>query len=190
VGIKFAATKLITPHEVKSSSVEIVKCDPLGYNEYSRYIVYDLWKHIQTPYVLIVQSDGFVCNPNLWSDEFLNYDYIGALWPPPQDPISYRDEFGDLYRMGNGGFSLRSTKLCKLATDLNLEWKSYYGFYNEDGFICVHKRKVYEQNGCKFAPHNVAVRFSQETELPEQYNIKSFGFHGKNTYHYRTTVKE
>ena len=31
--------------------------------------------------MLIVQDDGFIINKNLWDEEFLSYDYIGAPWP-------------------------------------------------------------------------------------------------------------
>ena len=80
--IKFAAAKLITPHDIKSNKgVEIIKSGPIDYIEYSRFLVYDLWKYIDSEFVLIIQSDGFVVNPYHWTDEFYNYDYIGAPWP-------------------------------------------------------------------------------------------------------------
>ena len=49
--------------------------------------------------------------------------------------------------------------------------------YHEDGNICVHNRHIYEKEGCKFAPINVAVRFSQENRIPECEGITPFGFH-------------
>ena len=77
----------------------------------------------------------------------------------------------------------------KLASELELEWKSYYGFYNEDGFICCHNRHIYEENGCKFADINTAAKFSEETILPETKNNISFGFHGKNHYNFKKIRK-
>lgn len=185
--IKFGASKLITPHTIQSETVDIIACNALNYEQYNHFIVYELWKYIDTDFALLVQDDGYVVNPFQWNDEFLEYDYIGAVWPMPQDDFSFRDHTGELYRVGNGGFSLRSKKLLKLATDLNLEWKPYYGFYNEDGFYCVHHRKTYEQHGCKYAPIDIAASFSQEVELPEQMFTIPFGFHGKNHYYYKQT---
>ena len=122
-------------------------------------------------------------NPDSWTEEFLQYDYIGAIWPLPQDDFSFRDEDGVIQRMGNGGFTLRSKKLLSLAKELDLEWKSYHGFYNEDGFIACHNRHIYEHEGCKFAPLEVAVNFSKELEIPENVGIKTFGVHGiKNAF--------
>jgi len=185
--LKFKAAKLITPDTtLKSDTVEIISCPPLNYEGYNKFIVFELWKHFDTDHVLLVQDDGFVVNPEKWNDEFLDYDYIGALWPLPSDDFSFRDPAGELYRVGNGGFTLRSKKLCKLATDLNLEWKSYYGYFNEDGFICVHNRKIYESNGCVFSPIEVAVEFSQETEVPKELFTIPFGFHGKDSYYYKS----
>jgi hypothetical protein len=145
-----------------------------SYEQYNRFIVYELKDYIRTDHVLLIQDDGFVTNPELWTDEFLEYDYIGAVWPLPQDEFSYRTPEGELIRVGNGGFSLRSKKLLEVATKENLEWKPYYGYWNEDGFICCHNRSVYERT-CKFAPVNVAMRFSVEW-----LGDVAFGFHGKH----------
>jgi hypothetical protein len=85
--------------------------------------------------------------------------------------------------VGNGGFSLRSKKILSLADKLKLEWKSYFGYYNEDGFFTCHNRHIYEQNGCVFAPLDVAKYFSHEIQIPETEGIIPFGFHGKgNSY--------
>ncbi len=60
-----------------------------------------------------------------------------------------------------------------------MEWKSYYGYYNEDGFFSVHNRHIFENIGCKYATIDTAKYFSHESELPETENIIPFGFHGK-----------
>lgn len=177
--IKFGASKILTSQNISHNSIEIVKIDRLDYVEYSRFIVYELWKHIDTDYALLIQSDGFVVSPNHWQDDFLNYDYIGAPWNLPQDDFSFRDAFGNIVRVGNGGFSLRSKKLLSLPTKLNLEWKPYFGFYNEDGFFTCHNRHLFEAEGCVYAPLDVAKYFSHEAELPETIGITPFGFHSK-----------
>ena len=186
-GINFGDILLITDKDVLDKDIRIEKIKPLDYVGYSKFIVYDLQKYINTDYALIIQDDGFVINPNEWDDNFLNYDYIGAPFPIPDvnDNISYRDPFGNLIRVGNGGFSLRSKKLLSLATELNLEWKSYFGFYNEDGFYSVHNRHIYEKNGCKYAPIEIAAKFSIENQVSEHNNNNhTFGFHGKHNPNY------
>ena len=150
-------------------------------NEYSYNMIYKLGNYIDTDYALVVQSDGYIVNPKQWKEEFLDYDYIGAPFPLPSDSFSYRDIHGEVFRVGNGGFSLRSKKLINLPNELNLEWKSFHGFYNEDGFICAFNRHIYEDNGIKFAPLDIAKYFSHETIIPEINGITPFGFHGKNS---------
>lgn len=183
--ITFARAILITPEDITDDQVEIIKCESLNYEQYNHFIVYRLHEYIDTKYALIVQDDGFVVNSDKWEDLFLKYDYIGAPWPLPQDDFSFKDAFGKLQRMGNGGFTLRSKKLLSLASELNLEWKPYYGFFNEDGFFCCHNRHIYEQHGCKFADVHTAARFSHETPTQETQGIIPFGFHGRNHYYYK-----
>lgn len=187
--IEFGAYKLITPEDLRDDKVEVIKCEPLNYEQYNHFIVYRLHEYIDTEYVLLVQNDGYVVNPDQWSDEFLEYDYIGAPWPLPQDDFSFRDSEGNIQRVGNGGFTLRSKKILSLAKELHLEWKPYYGFYHEDGFFSCHNRKTYEEHGCKFAPIEVASRFSHETAIEENYGKIPFGFHGRNHYYYNLTQK-
>lgn len=185
-GILFNEIKLFTDVAINCDGIDVVKIESLDYINYSRFIVYELHKHINTEFVLIIQDDGFVVNPDKWDDTYLKYDYIGAPFPIPPitDNISYRDPFGNLCRVGNGGFSLRSKKLLELPTKLNLEWKPYFGYYNEDGFFAVHNKHIFEKNGCVYAPINVAAEFSIEYKIPENYNIIPFGFHGKHNKYY------
>lgn len=145
-------------------------------DDWNRYIIYDLPAHIQTDYALLIHPDGYIINPDLWDDDWLNYDYIGAPWPEPQDDYSYKDRNGVIQRVGNS-VSLRSKKLLDVANKRQLEWKSFYGYTNEDGFICVNYRHIYEEEGCRFAPLDVARHFSKEHTIPENINLKTFAFH-------------
>lgn len=161
--IQFGAVSLITP--------------TLGsIDAWNKFIVYDLYRYISTDFALLVHADGFVKDASKWRPEFLDYDFIGAPWPLPMDDYSYRDAEGTLYRVGNS-VSLRSRKLLELPTKLNLEWKSYYGNTNEDGFLCVHNRRILEENGMCFAPLDVAKYFSKEHEIEENKGIETFAFH-------------
>lgn len=187
--LEFDRAILITPEDIQDDVVEIIKCEPLNYEQYNHFIVYRLHEYINTTHCLLVQNDGYVVNPDMWQDQWMQYDYIGALWPLPQDDFSFRDQDGNIQRMGNGGFTLRSKKLLCVANDLDLEWKQYYGFYHEDGFICCHNRKNYELAGCNFAPKEVAAEFSHETMVAENYGNIPFGFHGRNNFYYQVTQK-
>jgi hypothetical protein len=181
--INFGSVKLITHEEIRSKLFETILINKLDYEQYNKFVVYELHKYIDTEFALIIQDDGFVTGPYQWRDEFFKYDYIGAPWPLPTDTFSYRDPFGNLIRVGNGGFSLRSKKLLSLPTELNLEWKSYFGFFNEDGFFTCHNRHLFEKEGCVFAPIEVAKYFSHESPIPETNGITPFGFHKKGFVH-------
>lgn len=181
--ILFHSVKLIT-HSKPSGLDSIIQYHYIdqikSIDDYSYNMIYNLEKYIDSDFALVVQADGYVINPSAWNNDFFEYDYIGAPFPMPNDSFSYRDIYGNIFRVGNGGFSLRSKKLIELPNKLNLPWKSFHGYYNEDGFICGMYRHLYEKYGCKFAPIEVARYFSHETILPECNDIIPFGFHGKN----------
>jgi len=148
-------------------------------------MVYELYRHFDSKFILVTQPDGYVINPDQWDEEFLNYDYIGAPWPYRED--AFLSPFGEHIRVGNGGFSLRSKKLCMTPLEVDIPFDCTSGdFYkhfnqnnfNEDGCIAVHNRHLFESNGCKFAPIELAAKFSYESPVPENYGITTFGFHG------------
>ena len=153
-------------------------------DDYSHYCLYTLWKHIHTNFCLIIHADGYILHPKKWTNEFLNWDYIGAPWNVRSD--AYIDPFGTHQRVGNGGFSLRSKKVLELPQKTNIIWNiNLSNFYNhmgvnnfaEDGNICVHNRHIFEANGVKFAPIEIALKFSIEQKVPEYMGEKTFGFH-------------
>ena len=129
--------------------------------------------------MLLIHADGFVVNSDSWTKDFLNYDYIGAPWPVPNDDFTYRDLNGKLIRVGNS-VSIRSLKLLKFPSEQKLPWESTHGFFHEDGFICTKINNLIEAAGMKFAPIDLAIKFSQETPLPEAKGIKPFVFHKWN----------
>jgi hypothetical protein len=137
---------------------------PIGSREaYSRFVLEELAARIRTPFVLIVQWDGWAVDADAWRPEFLNYDYIGAVWPWHTDGMM----------VGNGGFSLRSARL--LSSTANEAFQRIDGL-NEDELICRVQRPSLEKNfGIKFAPPALADLFSYERRLPD---VPTFGFHG------------
>lgn len=163
-GINWGAVKMIWDEKIT------------GIDEWNRKIVYELHHYIDTEFAMLIHADGFPINPQAWRKEFLEYDYIGAPWPLPTDEYSYRTPEGELIRVGNS-VSLRSKRLMELPERLNLPWHSYYGNTNEDGFLCVHNRKILEEHGSRFAPLSLAKYFSKEHEIEENKGIETFAFH-------------
>lgn len=150
--------------------------DITNIDSWNKAVIYDLHKYIDTDFAIFVHGDGYVVNPEAWRKEFLDYDFIGAPWPFPRDSYSYKTPNGDLVRVGNS-VSIRSKKLLGLPDQLGLEWKSYYGNTNEDGFLCVHNRERLMDAGIRFAPLEIARYFSKEHEIEENKGIETFAFH-------------
>ena len=183
-GIEFADSVLITHKKPWNLPAYIRYChvDKIdNIDKFNHLMVYDLWRYVHTDYILLIHADGFVVHPEMWRDEFLQYDYIGAPWPLPDNPISYRDANGNICRVGNS-VSLRSYRLLKLPSEINIEWKpqpmSDGGvMYNEDTFICVANKHLFEEHGMKIAPLDVAKYFAHERMIPELEGITPFAFH-------------
>lgn len=160
--IEFGAVKLIMDKKIDNV------------DDWNKAVIYDLPRYVFTSHALFIHGDGYIINPDLWDDEWLGLDYIGSPWPLPQDDFSYRDEEGNLQRVGNG-VGLRSKKLMDLAATRPLMYR--YGNNNEDGHICCWNRKWLESQGCKFATFEQALMFGKEHEIPENKGLKTFMFH-------------
>lgn len=159
--IKFGAVRLLS--HLPSNDPRVISIEPLLSKEaYNEFIVRKLHKYVDTPYLLIIQSDGYVLNWKAWNDVFLKYDYIGASW-----------WFKDGMNIGNGGFSLRTKALMQHAA------KVMVATYPEDQQICRLQRGKFDE--FQFAPAEVADRFSIEAHnTPAQGYNGAFGFHGYN----------
>lgn len=182
-GIDFARAIIITHEKPKHlpKNIEYCHIDKLdSIDKFNYACVYELYKYIDTDYMLLVHADGFVVNPDMWQDRFLDYDYIGSPWPipPADDKITYRDKDGNLCRVGNS-VSIRSRRLLELPDKINIPWQPFHGNYHEDGFICVNNRHIFEEHGMTIAPVEVAMYFGHERMIPEieGKNIRPFVFH-------------
>jgi len=171
VDFRFAEVKLLS--SIASKSKNVVKIEPVqSRQDYSQFILKQLNDYINTDFVLVIQYDGFILNPEAWDDQYLQYDYIGApLWVDDKQVV------------GNGGFSWRSKKLLTLLqNDENIfieEAPAHKYGQNEDWIISVIKRQYLENQGIKFAPVEIAHKFSFEKN--KRYGAKwngQFGFHG------------
>lgn len=176
--LDFGAVKLITHERPPNLPSNIVyeQCPRINnIMDFNQYGFIELGKHVSTTHSLTVQYHAWILRPELWDDSWLQYDYIGAPWPYRDD--AYITKSGEHIRVGNSGFSLRSKKLLDLPKQLNLPLTHDRGYYNEDGNICVYYRQQFLEQGIKYAPIDVAVRFSYENPIPENDGIESFGFH-------------
>lgn len=169
--LQFEKVKILSPIKPINidENIEYINIPELSYKTYSDFMIRNLNDYVTTKYILTIQDDGFIINPNLWSDKFYNYDYIGSPW---------RNSFRYNYiRVGNGGFSLRSKKfleICKKYCPTNR--------FNEDHLICVTYRNIFLKYNIKYADLQIAAKFSCETLLDDYKNSfkTSFGFHGKD----------
>jgi hypothetical protein len=191
--IMFGAVKLISdikpeylPNYIKHEKIDTLT-HPIGENlgggkdQWNYFMVYKLGSFIETDYAIIIHHDGFVVNASSWDEEFLNYDYIGSPWFLPRDNFSYRDINGEIIRVGNS-VGLRSKRLMDLPSKIDMEWKSFHNYWNEDGFISVNNRHIFIEHGMKFADLNVGKKFSHGCMIPEVIDdaikgIKPFMFH-------------
>lgn len=109
----------------------------------------------------------------------MKYDYIGAPWFIEREFWFTKFNFPENLRgtsvVGNGGFSLRSKKLLETSSRLADEGV-FKAYQPEDTVLCVYNRKEMEDEGIKFAPSEVAEKFSIEGR--EHTYENQFGFHG------------
>lgn len=188
----FGDTILFSTKE--DSDFKTVKIPIFDFSLYNQFCVEQLNSYIKTDYCLITQEDGSIVDPSFWSDDFFNFDYIGSPWP------SYN------FKVGNGGFSLRSKKFLEESAKLKYTGDAHIkagfganifaqGFSTpEDFFLCMLNDEKLMDNGVKFADATTAYQFSVEYsgdgyEQEEKFckyfhpaditTYKSFGFHGR-----------
>lgn len=136
--------------------------------EYNAFAYYELPKYIESDFALNIQWDGFIVNPQAWTNDFFYYDYIGAPWPWN-------------HMCGNSGFCLRSKKFLQtqllLSTGHKLQKDDQHGNHglHDDVMLCLKLRNQFIENGCKYATENIGYKFSTEYGIYD--NHKSFGFH-------------
>ena len=181
--IEFGAVKLLSSElpSKKYADIEYVSILPMDFLGYSKLIIEDLHKYFKTSHCLVIQSDSFVVNSDLWKDEFLKYDYIGAPWSEKIKIDSNLILDMKENRVGNGGFSLRSRKLAETTSKIDFN-SLKFPIKSEDVVICHYMYKDMLHNGINFAPPEVAAKFSMEN-IDNLYgqNVSSvFGFHGKH----------
>jgi len=150
----------------------------------------NLFRYFDTDYVLVIQNDGFPLRAGL--EEFVGrYDYVGAPFVR-KTKINRLVGLWPRFAVGNGGFSLRSRKICELASYYwikRYKWMPHdWRFVREDVFFCV-LLPFLEPNyraAVRFAPCEEAKRFSYDCLYNEDVQSLPFGFHGNGAFQYLT----
>jgi hypothetical protein len=175
--LAFARALLLSPVRpagVDAPAIDWMEIPPLTLKGYNQFCLADLHRFITTSHCLTVQSDSRIVNPRAWDDGWLQFDYIGAPWPPGHT--------GTPYRVGNSGFCLRSRRLLQATSSLpndTIVWRGTVKPTSRDDVItCVMYREQLERLGLRFAPVEVAARFSFESATPESPALSDqFGTH-------------
>jgi ADP-heptose:LPS heptosyltransferase len=161
--IKPARTIFFTDIELPpQDEIEVIRISPIkSKREYSHFILKEMYKSVNTDFILVSQWDGYVLRGKSWRKEYYDYDYLGAPWIYEHNR-----------NIANGGFSLRSRRLCEiLGTDPQIEIE-----HPEDQSIGILYREYLEQkHGIKFPSEELADTFAFELKAPVH---KTFGFHG------------
>ena len=139
-----------------------------------------LYRRFATEYVVIIQSDGIPVNPGL--ENFIGtYDYVGAPWP---GHCHLKDWFPyPKYGVGNGGFCLRSKRICEQAArSYNAFWRylPYNWLVGDDVFYCKTMPFLsrYWRREFRFPTVTEAIKFSIEAIPPGiAIDIPPLGFH-------------
>lgn len=131
---------------------------------WSRSWWYDVPPLLRTRQTLNIQWDSWIWDASLWRDEWMDYDYIGAPW-----------WYKDRRNVGNGGFSLVSTRLKRFL--LKNRQKFPCNTPVDDDLLCRKYRADLEEYGFRWAPESVAYEFSWEGCQKERTKRTHFGFH-------------
>jgi hypothetical protein len=150
-----------------------------SYTSFNNFCLRVVPYFIKSEFALYMQGDGFPLNPHLWTDEFYEYDYIGAPWPAYwlKEEYVFDKNLDGHNKGGNGGFSLRSKKFLQLSSQL-----PYFENFNEDEYVCFIKENWLTENGIKFSNIEIGKKFSHESDWPNHHNDLNqvFGFHNRS----------
>jgi hypothetical protein len=177
--MEFGETKFISNVKPSNLPENIIfeECPEIkNIDDYNYYMFREFGKHITTSHCLLVQYHAWILDPDLFDQNWLQYDYGGSPWAIRDN--AYMSNDGTRSRVGNGGFSLRSSRLMNLSKKYDLPLREEQGWKNEDGQICCYYKKEFLNWGIKYMPLEDAAKFAYETSVPENKGIANFfGFH-------------
>lgn len=144
----------------RSYPFEVVQIPELNWQSFNIFVNRIVPTFIRSEFAMSVHEDGFPLDVSLWDPRFLEYDYIGAPW--------------DDGMVGNGGFNIESKRLMDLKQTMPLTEEDFRT--PSDRLICTTRKAYLEERGVRFAPRELALKFSTEQVGRNQ---PSFGFHGR-----------
>ena len=154
----------------------------------NRDAILNLSKRFDTEYVLSFQNHAFPIREGI--NDFLGkYDYIGAPWVYGKDDWMTRYLLRHRGDVGNGGFALRSRRLCETLGwyyRRKYKWLPHCYLVLDDYFIgktLPSFEKCYRET-IQIAPPEVAATFSLENniDLHKSLHAQPFGFHGPSAF--------
>jgi hypothetical protein len=177
--------------------IDHVPIAPLNYHEYGWFMMFALWRVVQTEFALVVQEDGWVVNAGNWRDEFLasttsarrsisrrstrRKARTGAT--ASSGPMRLHKPDHIVTPIQNGGFSLRSRRFMRALIDHPhirveipppdavegepLKMHWQHNALLEDVQLSGVLRPALEAAGMRFAPLELARSFSIEHAGPQ-----------------------
>lgn len=136
--------------EFSTVKIDRIECS----QDYVKFITKKLHQHINTPHILLIRFDEFISNTSAWSNDFLEYDYVGGPF---------------FSNFKTGGFSLRTRHLQEiLAQDdiANSQFKEEVIYEKNQESATQRSRPV------KIAPENVCNAFVKLLDKGDDYHYK------------------
>ena len=171
VNVKLQIEPSLIPGDIKTMSFDCIT---------------KLHERFSTPYVLIIQDDGYPIREGL--EEFVGkWDFVGAS--------SVRDSRRWIMNLLgfpclNGGFSLRSKRICRRAANAWNRWWRFFlnptsRFFAEDTFYTLTAcLGVGYRMGLKFPSMQTVFSFAYDSLnglVSKPHGITPFGIHGRST---------
>jgi hypothetical protein len=133
-----------------------------------KYFWYAVPDYIHTKFMLEIQWDAWIIDPDMWTDEFLEYDFVGAPW-----------WYTDGLNVGNG-CALRSMKFMRYLQEHQKEFPLKDA--REDDLLGRRYRKKLEKEaGLKWPSEQLASRYAFECTRPSHVS-RHFMFHDSSNF--------
>ena len=157
--IEFAEVIVYSDRKPSVDGVRWIETPPAPREHSTEMVTEWSGRAVNTPHFIQAQWDSGILQPEMWSDEFLEYDFVGAPWGMVGDNL-----------VGCGGFALYSRRLIGHL----FENRDRFPSHASDTFLCRVYRQALEKDGFRWPSVEVANRFAYE----RCGNKKAFGYHG------------
>lgn len=164
---------------LRDLNVKVLEIGEFNFRDYNIFRVFGIQEYVNSDYVFFVEHDSGIYSPKIWRNEFLDYDYIGAVW---RKTVSfYNLDFDSNALVGNAGFSIMSRKFL----DVLIKNREFFSIYLDKYSLCddIFSRSrscnsMLSSNGIVKAPPELAAVFSFESSVPHNEGLFDiFGFH-------------